>query len=119
MIMRRLNRLNALILAAAFALTAALSAAAGYGAGVAGGTNMRVSYPSFYTLASRPLKPEMNDEADIERYEREGKEYAEAAELYLNNAMADINFIFYESDIATAEVNDFIAEYNQLMQERY
>lgn len=117
--MKRLNRLNALIFAAALALTAALSAAAGYGAGVAEGTNMRLAYPSFYALTSRPVKPDMNDEADIERYEREGKEYAEAAELYLTNAMADIKSIFSESDSATAEVNDFIAEYNQLMQERY
>lgn len=117
--MRRINKLTPLIFAAALGLTAAVSAAAGYGAGVAQGTNMHMAYPSFFALVSRPVSPDMNNEADIERYEREGKEYVEAAELYLNNALADINLIFSESDTATAEANDFIAAYNQLMQERY
>lgn len=117
--MGRVNKLTPLIFTAALGLTAAVSAAAGYGAGVAKGTNMHIAYPSFYALVGRPGRPDMNNEADIERYEREGKEYVEAAELYLSNALADINLIFSESDIATAEANDFIADYNQLMQERY
>lgn len=117
--MRRVNRLNAFIITAAFGLTAAASAAVGYGAGVVDGSNMYLTYPSFGSLISRPAKPSPEDKDDLRRYEDEGKEYVDAAERYLNNVLNDVTKISAEAETASAEANDFISEYNAIMQENY
>lgn len=116
--MKHINNLT-LFLAATLAIAVAASAAAGYSAGVTKGSNLYFTYTSFSSLMARPVKPSSNDEKDVARYELEGQEYVEAAELYLNNAMADITRISNEIDTATAETNDFIDEYNKLMRDSY
>lgn len=117
--MRHTNKLALFVLIAAFATTAAASAAVGYGIGVTNGSNMHLTYPSFFSLVSRPVTPAPQVKKEVGRYEREGKEYVEAAELYLNNALEDINRISAEAEAAAAEADDFIAEYNRVMQESY
>lgn len=117
--MRRVDKITLLAFAAAFALTAAVSAAVGYSAGVADGSNLYFTYPSFRNLVDRPVKPDLKDKTEVARYENDGREYVEAAERYLNNALSDITRISSEADLAADEANDFISEYNTVMLESY
>lgn len=115
--MRQMNKLALLAMFAAFAVTAAVSAAVGFSAGVAKESNMYLTYPSFHSLVSRPTKPLQQDKEGVERYGLEANEYIDAGELYLNNALNDVYKIHAESEMALTEVNDFITEFNDFMQE--
>lgn len=115
--MRQLNRLALLAMFAALAVTAAVSAAVGFSVGVTKESNMYLTYPSFHSLVSRPAKPLPQDKEGVERYDLEAKEYIDAGELYLNNALSDVYKIHAESETALTEVNSFITEFNDFMQE--
>lgn len=111
------RQLPAVLLAAAFIATGAVSAAVGYGIG--SGSNMTSNYPAFSQLVSKPDKPPAaKDKSAVERYKRAVKDYTDAAEQYLLNAQSDINAIVREAEQAQLETNAIIDEHNSFVRRK-